>query len=97
MDDDDIGNDNDIWMFIIGHRFRYSLLYSVLGFFVTTLLELHSESKSPTRWGLTREHGPAEGGENDDTKVSLVDVDVPVPSTVVECSCPSIPHLEFGK
>ena len=39
-------------MFIVGHWFRYSLLYSVLGFFITTLLEPYSESKSPTRWGL---------------------------------------------
>ena len=39
-------------MFIVGHWFRYSLLYSVLGFFITTLLEPYSESKNPTRWAL---------------------------------------------
>ena len=45
-------------MFIFGHWFRYSLPYSVLGFFITTLLEPYSESKSPTRWGLpaTKHH-----------------------------------------
>ena len=31
---------------------RYSLLYSVLGFFATTLLEPYSESKKATRWTL---------------------------------------------
>ena len=42
-DADDIGKDKDIQIFIIGRRFRYSLLYSVLGFFFTTLLEPYSE------------------------------------------------------
>ena len=40
-------------MFSVGHWFRYSLLYSVLRFFITTLLGPYSESKNPTRWGLT--------------------------------------------
>ena len=39
-------------MFIANHRFRYSLLYSVLGFFATTLLEPYSKSKKATRWTL---------------------------------------------
>ena len=41
-------------MFIVGHWFHYSLLYSVLGFFITTLLKPYSESKNPTRWGLIK-------------------------------------------
>ena len=40
-------------MFIFGRWFRYSLLYLVLGFFITTLLEPYSESKK--RYSL----GPA--------------------------------------
>ena len=39
-DDDDIGDDDCYKIFIADHRFRYSLLYSVLGFFATTLLEV---------------------------------------------------------
>ena len=35
---------------IADHRFRYSLLYSLLGFFTTTLLEPYSKSKNPTRF-----------------------------------------------
>ena len=48
-DDDDIGNDDCYKIFIADHRFRYSLLYSVLGFFATTLLEPYSKSKKATR------------------------------------------------
>ena len=48
-DDDDIGDDDYYKIFIADHQFRYSLLYSVLGFFATTLLEPYSKSKKPTR------------------------------------------------
>ena len=43
-------------MFIADHWFRYSLLYSVLGFFTTTLLEPYSKSKTPTRFSLLTVH-----------------------------------------
>ena len=39
-------------IFIADHRFRYSLLYSLLGFFTTTLLEPYTKSKNPTRFSL---------------------------------------------
>ena len=53
-------------MFIVGHRFRYSLLYSVLGFFITTLLKPYSESKDPTRWGLSMTRGKYNVSSGDD-------------------------------
>ena len=48
-DDDDIGDDDCYKIFIADHRFRYSLLYSLLGFFATTLLELYPKPKKSTR------------------------------------------------
>ena len=42
-DKDYNGGDDYCKIFIANHRFRYSLLYSVLGFFTTTLLELYSK------------------------------------------------------
>ena len=42
-DDDDIGDDDCYKIFIANHRFSYSLLYSVLGLFATTLLEPYSK------------------------------------------------------
>ena len=51
-DDDDIGDDDFYKIFIADHGCRYSLLYSVIGFFATTLLEPYSKSKKATRWTL---------------------------------------------
>ena len=39
-DDNDIRDDDCYKIFIAEHLFRYSVLYSVLGFFATTLLEV---------------------------------------------------------
>ena len=51
------GNFQASWKFQGGYLISHwtsgdSLLYSVLGFFITTQLEPYSESKKPTRWGL---------------------------------------------
>ena len=48
-DNDDDDDDDCYKIFIANHRFRYSLLYSVLRFFATTLLEPYSKSKKATR------------------------------------------------
>ena len=55
-DKDYNGGDDYCKIFIANHRFRYSLLYSVLGFFATTLLEPYSESKKATRRCLLKRH-----------------------------------------
>ena len=58
-DDKDYTGDDDYYykIFIADRRFRYSLLYSVLGFFAATLLEPYSKSKKATRWTLTISQG----------------------------------------
>ena len=53
-----IGDDDYYKIFIADHRFRYSLLYSVLGFFATTLLEPYSKPKKPTRRCLVLTYPP---------------------------------------
>ena len=55
-DDNDIRDDDCYKIFIAEHLFRYSVLYSVLGFFATTLLEPYSKSKKPTRLCLMMRH-----------------------------------------
>ena len=52
-DDKDYNGGDDYYkIFIADRRFRYSLLYSVLRFFATTLLKPYSKSKKATRWTL---------------------------------------------
>ena len=51
------GGDDYYKIFIADRRFCYSLLYSVLGFFATTLLEPYSKSKKATRWTLAATDG----------------------------------------
>ena len=51
------GGDDYYKIFIADRRFRYSLLYSVLGFFATTLLEPNSKSKKATRRCLVAGEG----------------------------------------